>query len=52
MHRRDVLIGSVAVLAASAGPASAVEIKDFDAKAFAAAQDAGRGIVVWVHASW
>lgn len=52
MHRRDVLVGAAALLCAPAALASAADVKAFDAKAFAAAQEAGQGIVVHVHAPW
>ncbi len=52
MRRRNVLIGSIALLCAPALPTRAGEIKEFDPKAFSAAQEAGEGIVLFVHAPW
>jgi hypothetical protein len=49
--RRVILAGLAAMVVAPSGPARA-DVKPFDAKAFAAAQDAGKGIVVHVHAPW
>lgn len=52
MHRRHLMLGSLALFVAPAGPVGAAEVKPFDANAFAAAQEAGQGIVVFVHAPW
>jgi hypothetical protein len=52
MHRRDVLLGAAGLLVACAAPLNAAEVKDFDAKAFAAAQEAGRSVVVSINAPW
>jgi hypothetical protein len=52
MHRRELLIGSLALVLASSAVAGAAEVQPFDAKAFAAAQEAGQGVVVYVHAPW
>jgi len=51
MQRRQLILGAFALTLV---PASAVmaEVKPFDAKAFAAAQEAGQSIVVEVHAPW
>ncbi len=51
MDRRTLIAGSLTFVALGgvAVPASA-GVVSFDPKAFAAAQDAGEGIVVWVHA--
>jgi thioredoxin 1 len=46
------IVIAVAALAAVATPASAAEIRDFDAAGFAAAQAAGRPILVDVRAWW
>ena len=51
MNRRDLLTGALALIAVAPRLASAA-VQPFDAKAFAAAQDAGAGIVVHVHAPW
>lgn len=54
MNRRTLIIGAAAFTATStaAAFARAAEVAAFDSKAFAAAQDAGEGIVVFVHAPW
>ena len=52
---RRTLIGASLALAALGGaavPAFAADVVPFDPKAFAAAQEAGEGIVVFVHAPW
>jgi len=53
MDRRTLIVTSLACVALGGGavPASA-GVANFDPKAFAAAQEAGEGIVVWVHAPW
>ena len=51
MTRRYFVMGAVALIALAPLPASPA-VQPFDAKAFAAAQDAGAGIVVHVHAPW
>jgi thioredoxin 1 len=40
------------VLALSAGSPAPADVVAFDAKAFAEAQEAGRSIVIAVHAPW
>lgn len=52
MHRRHLLLGSLTTLIASARPTSARGVRDFDPKAFRAAQDSRQGIVVDVYATW
>jgi hypothetical protein len=54
MDRRTLIVGSLALVAlgGAAMPAPAGDVVAFDSKAFAAAQEAGEGIVVWVHAPW
>ena len=52
MHRRQVLIGAAALVVCPVRPARAGEVKSFDAKSFAAAQEAGESTVVFVHAPW
>src|SRR5215469_11234872 len=53
MHsRRSVLFATVAAISALAAPAFAAETKTFDPDSFAAAQQAGKPILVAVHASW
>ena len=53
MHsRRSVLFATVAAISALAAPAFAAETKTFDPESFAAAQQAGKPILVAIHASW
>jgi hypothetical protein len=54
MDRRTLLVTSLAFVAlgGTAVLAPAGEVVPFDPKAFAAAQEAGDGIVVFVHAPW
>ncbi len=54
MDRRILIVASLtfAALGGTAVPAPAGDIVPFDPKAFAAAQEAGEGIVVFVHAPW
>jgi hypothetical protein len=52
MHRRHLLLGSLAALLLPAAPASAGAVRPLDPDAFRSAQDAGQGIVVFVHAPW
>jgi thioredoxin 1 len=51
LSRRSILIAAAAAAALAAAPAFA-EPQPFDAKAFDAAQKAGKPIFVAVHASW
>jgi len=53
MDRRTLIVASLSFVALGGGavPASA-GVATFDPKAFAAAQEAGDGIVVFVHAPW
>ena len=51
MKRREVIIGVLGVIALPRR-ARAAEVRPWDAKAFAGAQDSGQGIVVYVHAPW
>lgn len=52
MHRRTLIVGTLGLAFAGTLPAGAGGIVNFDRKAFAAAQEAGRSIVVFVHATW
>jgi thioredoxin 1 len=53
MHsRRSVLFATVAAVSALAAPAFAAETKTFDPESFAAAEQAGKPILVAIHASW
>lgn len=54
MDRRTLIVASLALVALGgiAAPAPAGGIVPFDPKAFATAQEAGEGIVVFVHAPW
>ncbi len=52
MHRRIIALAVLAIVV-TAGPAIAsADVVPFDAKAFAAAQEAGRSIVVAINAPW
>jgi hypothetical protein len=53
MDRRTLIVASLAFIALGGAAVSAsAGVATFDPKAFAAAQEAGEGIVVWVHAPW
>jgi hypothetical protein len=54
MDRRILIVASLALVALGgvAVPAPASDVINFDPKAFAAAQEAGEGIVVFVYAPW
>jgi hypothetical protein len=52
MRRRHLLAGAVALVVVPPRVARAAEVKPYDAKAFAAAQEAGQSIVLAVNASW
>ena len=52
LSRRSIVLAAVAVSAALAAPTLAIETKTFDASSFAAAQKAGKPILVAIHASW
>jgi hypothetical protein len=54
MDRRTLIVVLLALveLGGVAVPAAAGDVVNFDPKAFAAAQEAGEGIVVFVHAPW
>ncbi len=52
MHRRTLIVGTLSLAIAGAWPAGAGQVVSFDRTAFAAAQAAGRSIVVFVHAPW
>lgn len=54
MDRRTFLSASLAfaTLAGAAAPVPAGEVMSFDLQTFAAAQEAGEGIVIFVHAPW
>ena len=53
MDRRSLIVASLVFLAlgSATAPASG-SVLNFDPKAFVAAQEAGEGIVVFVHAPW
>jgi tRNA A58 N-methylase Trm61 len=51
MHRRALIVGTLSLALARTRP-GAGEVVTFDRQAFAAAQAAGRSIVVFVHAPW
>jgi thioredoxin len=50
--RRSILIAALALATAAIAPAFAASQQTFDAKAFAEAQQAGKPILVAIHASW
>jgi thioredoxin len=50
--RRSILIAAVAATAGTLSPALAASPQNFDAKAFADAQKAGKPIFIGIHASW
>ena len=54
MDRRTLIVASLAFVAlgGTAVPAPAGGVVPFEPKAFAAAQEAGDSIVVFVHATW
>jgi thiol-disulfide isomerase/thioredoxin len=52
LSRRSILIATMAATAAAITPAFATTPQPFDAKAFAAAQEAGKPILIAIHASW
>jgi hypothetical protein len=52
MHRRTFIVGTLGLALAGTLPSGAGEVVNFDRQAFAAAQKAGRSIVVFVHAPW
>ena len=52
MKRRSLIAAALLAPLGLAGTARAATQVPFDAKAFAAAQDAGKAILVAVHASW
>lgn len=52
MHRRTLIFGGLGFALAGTGSSSAGEVIAFDRAAFAAAQQAGKPIVVFVHAPW
>jgi hypothetical protein len=52
MRRRHLLVGAFAALIVPGRRAGAGAERDFDLKAFRAAQESGQSIVVQVHAAW
>lgn len=53
MDRRTLIVASLTFVALGGTvPVPAGDVVPFDPKAFAAAQEAGDGIVVFVHAPW
>ena len=52
MHRRTLVLGAVALALAPSSASRAAGIQPFDKAAFTAAQDAGKSIVLFVHAPW
>lgn len=52
MNRRMLIAAVLALVTLGCVRASDADIVNFEPNAFAAAQAAGQGIVVFVHASW
>jgi thioredoxin 1 len=52
LSRRSVVLAAIAASAGFTAQALAFETRTFDAKSFAAAQKAGKPILVAIHASW
>jgi thiol-disulfide isomerase/thioredoxin len=52
LSRRSFVFAAIAANAASITPAFAAETRTFDSSSFAAAQKAGKPIIVAIHASW
>jgi len=52
MHIRTVFTGLLVMTAVLAGAAQAAEQRPFTDQAFKAAQDAGRAVLVQIHADW
>jgi hypothetical protein len=52
MHRRALVLGALGLALAGSRRTWAAGIRPFDKNAFTAAQDAGKPIVVFVHAPW
>jgi thioredoxin 1 len=52
LSRRSLLVATVAASSALVVPTFATETKTFDPQSFAAAQEAGKPILVAIHASW
>ena len=52
MHRRTLVLGALALAITGPPEARAAAVVPFDRSAFVAAQDAGKPIVVFIHAPW
>jgi hypothetical protein len=52
MHRRTLVLGALAWAVTGWSMAAAAGIRPFDRSAFITAQDAGKSIIVFVHAPW
>jgi thiol-disulfide isomerase/thioredoxin len=52
LSRRSVLFGTLIATAAAGTPAFAAETRTYDPASFAAAEKAGKPILIAVHASW
>jgi hypothetical protein len=52
LRRRTLILGAFSLALASPGASSAAEVVAFDRAAFTVAQQAGKPIVVFVHAPW
>ena len=52
MHRRTLIVGALGLALAGTRSSSAGEVLMFDRARFSNAQQAGKPIVVFVHAPW
>jgi hypothetical protein len=52
MHRRTLVFGALGLALGGSRRAWAAGIRPFDKNAFIAAQDAGKSIIVFIHAPW
>ena len=52
LSRRTAVFATIIAGAGLGGPASAAETRTFDPESFAAAQKAGKPILVGIHAAW
>ena len=52
MLRRTLVLGALGLILTASPVAWAAGVRPFDRSAFVAAQDAGKPIVVFVHAPW
>ena len=52
MHRRMLIVGALGLALSGTRSSSAGEVLTFDRARFAAARQAGKPIVVFIHAPW